>query len=81
MKNEQSIGQWLKWDFKTNGDIHITNKDGNVVYTEYYDKSWCKREFDSQGKVIYLENSSGEIIDKRTLEIIELNGQKYKLIP
>jgi hypothetical protein len=81
MKDGQTIGQWLNWDFKINGDIHITNKNGNVVYKEYLDKSWSKREFDSQGKVIYLENSSGAIIDNRIPEVIEHNGRKYKLIP
>jgi hypothetical protein len=81
MKDGQTIGQWLNWNFKTNGDIHITNKNGNVVYKEYLDKSWSKREFDSQGKVLYLENSSGEIIDNRIPEVIEHNGKKYQLIP
>jgi hypothetical protein len=81
MKDGQTIGQWLNWDFDANGNLGIKDKNGNVVYYEYSTGYWLKREFDSQGKVIYLENSSGEIIDNRIPEIIEHNGRKYQLIP
>ncbi len=81
MKDGQTIGQWLNWDFKTNGNLHITDKKGNDVYFEISDGRWCKREHDSQGNQIYFENSVGEIIDNRILEIIEHNGKKYQLIP
>ena len=81
MKDGQTIGQWLNWDFKANGNIHIKDRNGNYVYQEFLSGYWIKREFDSQGKVIYLENSSGYIEDNRTPEIIEHNGRKYQLIP
>jgi hypothetical protein len=81
MKNKQTIGQWLKWDFKANGNIEIMDKNGNVVYYEYLNGYWCKYEYDSQGKLIYSEDSDGYIEDHRTPEIIEHNGRKYQLIP
>jgi hypothetical protein len=81
MKDGQTIGQWLNWDFKTNGNLEIKDKNGNVVYFENADEYWRKFEYNSQGKVIYHENSDGDIDDNRTPEIIEHNGRKYKLIP
>jgi hypothetical protein len=57
------------------------DKNGNVVYYEYLNGYWCKYEYDSQGKLIYFENSGGNIVDKRIPEVIEHNGRKYKLIP
>jgi len=81
MKDGQTIGQWLNWDFKANGNLCITDKKCNVVYKEYLDGFWSKREFDSEGNIIYYENSDGKIIDNRPPEIIEHNGRKYQLIP
>jgi hypothetical protein len=81
MKDGQTIGQWLNWDFDANGNLHITNKNCNVVYKEYLDGFWSKRKFDSEGNIIYYENSDGKIIDNRIPEIIEHNGKKYQLIP
>jgi hypothetical protein len=87
MKDGQTIGQWLNWDFKTNlalGTVEvleIKDKRGNNVYHESLNGFWVKREFDSQGNQIYFENSVGEIIDNRIPEIIEHNGYKYQLIP
>jgi len=81
MKDGQTIGQWLNWKFKTNGVLWIKDKNGDNVYFEYLNGYWVKREFDSEGKVIYLENSCGYIEDNRTPEIIEHNGKKYQLIP
>ena len=80
MKDGQTIGQWLNWDFKTNGNLCITDKNGNEVYKECLDKYWCKRELGSQGNIIYYENSNTMIIDNRTPEVIEHNGRKYQLI-
>jgi hypothetical protein len=80
MKNGQTIGQWLNWDFKTNGNLGIKDKNGNCIYIEYSDGYWVKSEFDSQGNQIYFENSVGHIVDNRTPEIIEHNGRKYQLI-
>jgi hypothetical protein len=81
MKNGQTIGQWLNWDFKKNGVLEILGNKHRVVYYEHSDGYWTKREFDSQGKVIYFENSNGIIVDNRTPEVIEHNGRKYQLIP
>ncbi len=81
MKDGQTIGQWLKWDFKANGNLCITDKRGNDVYFEIPDGRWYKAEIDSQGNQIYFENSVGEIVDNRPPEIIEHNGRKYQLIP
>ena len=39
------------------------------------------RQYDSQGKIIYIEDSTGYIQDNRTPEIIEHKGRKYQLIP
>ena len=80
MKDGQTIGQWLKWDFEANGDFEIRNKDGKQLYYEDADY-WSKHEYDSKGKRVYYENSDGEIDDNRISEIIEHNGHKYKLIP
>jgi len=81
MKDGQTIGQWLNWDFKANGGLDIKDKNGNVVYFENSDGYWGKSEFDSQGNRIYFENSDGLINHIRTPEIIEHNGRKYQLIP
>jgi YD repeat-containing protein len=59
MKYGQTIGQWLKWDFKTNGDLEIRDKNGKRIYYENSGGFWEKREYDSQGKLIYLEDSHG----------------------
>jgi hypothetical protein len=81
MKDGQTFGQWLNWNFKTNGFLEIKDRKGNGVYHEYLNGYWAKREFDSQGKVIYFESPNGIIIDNRTPEVIEHNGKKYQLIP
>jgi len=82
MKNGQTIGQWLNWDFKTNGILEIKDRDGNVVYREHLSGYWFKSKFDSNGNVIYFEDSVGAIgLDRSTPKIIEHNGHKYQLIP
>jgi len=81
MKDGQTIGQWLKWDFEANGELWIKDKKGNYVYMEFLSGYWVKREFDSQGNQIYFETSDGLIEDNRSPEIIEHNGRKYQLIP
>ena len=43
----------------------IKDKGGNVVYWENSKRSWVKRKFDSKGKLIYLKNSDGDIVDNR----------------
>ena len=60
MKDGQTIGQWLKWDFETNGNLEIRDKNGRTIYWEYSDRVWAKREYDSKGNVIYIETSNGD---------------------
>ena len=83
MKDGQTIGQWLKWDFKTNRDLQIKDKNGALLYQEHSDGYWDKREYNSQGNEIYFESSNGLIEDNRTPEIkvIKYNGRNYQLIP
>jgi len=81
MKDGQTIGQWLNWDFEVNGNLEINDRNGDNIYLEVYDGRWRKREYDSDGNVIYDESSDGIIMDNRTPEIIEHNGRKYQLIP
>ena len=81
MKDGQTFGQWLKWDFEANGDLVINNKNGKLIYWENSDGAWTKREWDSQDREIYYEDATGYIVDNRPPEVIEHNGRKYKLIP
>jgi len=81
MKDGQTFGQWLNWDFKANEFLEIKDGDGNCIYLESVYGYWRKREYDSDGNVIYDESSAGIIMDNRTPEIIEHNGRKYQLIP
>ena len=81
MKDAQTIGQWLNWDFEVNGNLEINDRNGDNIYLEVYDGRWRKREYDSDGNVIYDECSEGIIVDRRIPEIIEHNGKKYQLIP
>jgi hypothetical protein len=81
MKDGQTIGQWLNWDFKTNGVLEIKDNNGNVIYSEFEREYWRKREYDSDGNLIYDECSEGIIVDNRIPTVIEHNGRKYQLIP
>jgi hypothetical protein len=80
MKDGQTFGQWLNWDFETNGSLEILDKNENLIYFENAG-GWDRREYDSDGNVIYDECSEGIIVDNRIPEIIEHNGRKYQLIP
>ena len=80
MKDGQTIGQWLKWDFETNGSLEVLDKNSNLIYFEN-EGGWRKYKYDSQGNIIYYEDSDGDIVDRRTPEVIEHNGRKYQLIP
>jgi len=55
----ETIAEQIKWDFKTNGELEIKDKNGNLIYWEDSDGWWVKREYDSQGDEIYLEDSDG----------------------
>ena len=81
MKDGQTIGQWLKWDFEKNGDLEIKDKNDKTIYREYASAFWEKFERNYEGKLIFFEDSDGKIVDKRPPEIItHTNGHKYKLI-
>jgi hypothetical protein len=55
----KTIAQQIKWDFKTNGDLEIKDKNGNLIYYEDSTGFWTKREYDSQSNQIYFKNSKG----------------------
>ena len=55
----QTIGQQIKWDFKTNSDLEIRDKNNELIYWEHADGNWGKWEWDTQGNQIYFENSNG----------------------
>jgi hypothetical protein len=61
MKDGQTIGQWLNWDFEANGDLEIRDKNGRQLYIQYSNGFWEKREFDSNRYRIltYREDCSG----------------------
>jgi hypothetical protein len=80
----KTIAEQIKWDFDTNGDLRIINKNGKLIYTELSDGRWGKLEWDSNGYQVYWENSYGVIRDNRPepredKEII-IEGEKYKLV-
>ena len=54
-----TIAQQIKWDFKTNGNLVIRDKNGNLIYLEYSNGFWAKWEYDSQDNLIYVEDSKG----------------------
>ena len=55
----KTIAQQIKWDFKTNGDLDILDKNGKLIYFENSDGYWAKCEYNSNSKPIYYENSTG----------------------
>ena len=76
----KTFAQQIKWDFKTNGELEIRDKNGNIIYCEDLTGFWRKWEYDSQGNIIYYENSNGAIIDNRYKpSVVEIDGIKYKL--
>ena len=54
-----TIAQQIKWNFETNGNLVIKNKNGRTIYNEDSNGVWGKCEYDSQGNRIYYENSDG----------------------
>ena len=81
---KQTIAQKIKWDFETNDELRIKDNNGKLIYWEDSNRVWEKSEYDSQGRLIYRENSFGRIIDKRPKpcegKIVEFEGEKYKLV-
>ena len=57
MKDGQTIGQWLNWDFEANGDLKIKDKNGKPIYFEASNEFSARWEYDSQGNQIYFEDS------------------------
>ena len=61
----------------------IRDKNGRLMYYENSGGYWCKYKCDSNGEVIYSEDSKGEIIDNRPKgcegKVVEIDGKKYKL--
>jgi hypothetical protein len=55
----KTIAQQIKWDFKTNGNLVIKEKNGKNIYFEHSGGYWTKQEWDSQGNEIYVETSGG----------------------
>jgi YD repeat-containing protein len=55
----KTIAEQIKWDFKTNGELQIKDKNGNRIYLELSNGFWRKWEYDSQVNEIYLEDSNG----------------------
>lgn len=53
----KTIAQQIKWDFETNGDLQIRDKDDNPIYFENSGGFWAKCERNSKG-VIYHEDSN-----------------------
>jgi hypothetical protein len=56
---KQTIAQKIKWDFETNGNLEIKDKNGKLIYWEESSGFWRKWELDSQGNLIYLVYSNG----------------------
>ena len=55
----KTIAKQIKWDFKTNDDLKIRDKNGKLIYWENSNGIWTNYEYDSQGNQIYFENSNG----------------------
>jgi len=73
----KTIAQQLNWDFKTNGNLKIQGKKGNIVYWETSKGYW----WDYQGRIIY--GSGDSVKDKQPKpcenKIIEVDGIKYEI--
>ena len=80
----KTIGQQINWDFEANGNLVIRDKNNELIYWEDSNRVWEKSEYDSQGRLIYRENSFGRIIDKRPKpcenKVVEIDGEKFKLV-
>ena len=54
-----TVAEQIKWDFETNGDLNIRDKNGKLIYIETSNGYWSKMEYDSKGNEIYFEDSNG----------------------
>jgi len=59
MKDGQTIGQWLKWDFEANGSLAIKDKNFRSIYREFSNGWWAKTEYDLNGNEILQIDSTG----------------------
>ena len=55
----QTIAQQINWDFETNGNLAIRDKNNKLIYLELSNGHWGKWKYDSQYNEIYFETSSG----------------------
>jgi len=55
----KTIAQQIKWDFKTNGELIIRDKNSKLIYAEDSDGYWAKWEYDSEENEISYEDSAG----------------------
>jgi hypothetical protein len=81
---EISDGFWSKREYNDKGnEIRFENSygfwgkseyddQGNEIYYENSNGFWGKSEYDDEGNEIYSEDSNGQIIDKRSKQMIEL---------
>lgn len=62
MKDGQTIGQWLKWDFEVNGDLVVKHPvNGDLIYYEGSPGWWIRQEFDKDHKIVFREYSDGYV--------------------
>ena len=54
-----TIGQLLKHDFKSKGNLSFYDSNNNRIYYEDSNGYWHKHEYDANNNVIYHENSDG----------------------
>ena len=80
----QTIAQQINWDFETNGNLAIRDKNNKLIYLELSNGHWGKWKYDSQGNQIYFEGSGGLIIDNRPKSCenkeIVIDGENFKLV-
>ena len=55
---QQTVAQLLKHDL-SKGVLSLYDSNGKLIYYEYSDGYWCKKEFDANGNLIYYESSNG----------------------
>lgn len=53
----KTISQQINWDFEANGNLVIEDNKGRLIYHEFSNGFWTKREYDSKGNEIYFEDS------------------------
>jgi hypothetical protein len=41
-----TVAQLLKHDFKSKGNLYLYDSNGNIIYREYSNGFWYKRDYD-----------------------------------